>query len=371
MLPRSRRKTRFISRGPIETWLVFRRSIRLSWTGPGCHRIGHWRRSSGHSRPHIPSNFESHFLLQQQIRDLGSGVLEMTYVYHNFSQQGEKATFLAAPWLPLRQSTFPYQYRSLPDGRLQRDQRDWCTGSACTSQPEEISTSGGYFLFSSGSESNSNALAIVYGEDAHQEGQTGVTRFRWGTVRTPTRDLMAASLQKFVRIEPGQVFYHRFFLVLNTLQNSKTIARQLKPYVNQGFLTANPEVPADALLTLKDGQLTVSDPSQSCDGGDLAASVLSNEVPPATEPLSLGPCAQEAILGSISTTARTGWQPLMMVVERNTGRRLATNDPYLLVESHDWSNYEFDDILGWISPTTVSELASNPDPDVAGLFLLR
>ncbi len=319
---------------------------------------------------HIPSNFQSHFLLLQQIRDLGSGVLEVTYVYHNFSQEGEKATFLASPWLPIRHSTFPYQYRSLPNGQLQRDQRDWCIESGCNSTPEAIRNSDGYFLFSSGPDANSNALAIVYGVDANSEGQTGATRFRWGTDRTPTRDLTAASVQKLVRIDPGQVFYHRFFLVLNSLQNSRSIAQQLKPYVNQGFLTTDNEAPADALLTWTNGKLTVSNPSQVCDTGGLPSGVPLDTTPPVTGASQLDSCIQGRTLGMISTTARSGWQPLMMVVQRSTGRRIATNDPYWLVAQHDWSNYAFDDILGWISPTTAAALASDPDPDLAGLFVL-
>lgn len=319
---------------------------------------------------HIPSNFKSHFLLLQQIRDLGSGVLEVTYVYHNFSQEGEKATFLASPWLPLRHSTFPYQYRSLPNGTLQRDQRNWCIESGCNSTPEAIRKSDGYFLFSSGSDANSNALAIVYGVDANQDGQTGATRFRWGTDRTATRDLTAASVQKLVGIQPGQVFYHRFYLVLNSLQNAHSMAQQLKPFVNQGFLAGSSGANPDALLALTNGKLAVSDPSQICNAAALAADAASTATHAVASSSQQSTCTQVKTLGTISQTARSGWQPLMQVVQRSTGRRIVTNDPYWLVQRHDWRNFEFSDILGWVSPATLSALASNPDPEVAGLFLL-
>ena len=225
----------------------------------------------------------------QQIRDLGSGVLEVTYVYHNFSQEGEKATFLAAPWLPLRNSSLPYQFRSVPGGTIQRDQHTWCVGDGCSPQSVPIETTDGFFMFSSGNRPDDSSLTIVFGSDENDEGQTSRTNFRWGTVTTGNRDLTAASLQKKVRIEPGQIFYHRFFLVANTLRNSRVIARQLQPYVSQGFLNPDPNAPTDACFALDNGELD----SQSCASGNA--------------------------LFSTSTTPREGWQPLFAVTKASNG----------------------------------------------------
>jgi hypothetical protein len=194
----------------------------------------------------VPSIYDSSFLLLQQIRDLGSGVLEVTYVYQNASPTQEKATLLAAPWLPIRNSNFPLQFRSLANGQLQRDQRDWCTQSPCDSKPIPVRDSDGFFVFASGSKPDDAAFAIVFGKDQQDDGQTGPTTFRWGTVRTGSRDLTASSLQKRVRIEPGQVFFYRYYLIANSLQNSVAMARELQAHVDQGFLSSG-------ILPLKNG----------------------------------------------------------------------------------------------------------------------
>jgi hypothetical protein len=276
----------------------------------------------------------------QQIRDLGSGVLEVTYVYHNFSQEGEKATFLAAPWLPIRHSSLPYQFRSLPDGTIRRDQRTWCVGDDCGPQAVAIDTTDGFFVFSSGNQPDDSSLAIVFGSDDNNEGQTSRTNYRWGTVTVGNRDLTATSLQKKVRIEPGQVFYQRFFLIANTLRDSRRIAQQLQPYVNQGFLHLDPNASVDACFALVDGELE----STSCSSDD--------------------------VLFSTSTTPHEGWQPLLAVTESPNGQRWFTNDPYRFMRRPYKREYEVDDILGWISPETVDALASHPDPTVADLFVL-
>ncbi len=187
----------------------------------------------------VPSIYDSNFLLLQQIRDLGSGVIEVTYVYQNMSPNREKATFLASPWLPIRNSSFPVQLRSLANGQVQRDQRDWCPASNCKDKPVSIQDSSGYFVFASGTKPDDAAFTIVFGNDEQNAGQTAGTTFRWGTVRTGDRDLTATSLQKRVRIEPGQVFYHRFYLIANSLQNSVNMARELRNHVDQGFLTGS------------------------------------------------------------------------------------------------------------------------------------
>ena len=186
----------------------------------------------------VPSIYSSNFLLLQQIRDLGSGVLEVTYVYQNASPKQEKATFLASPWLPIRHSSFPLQIRSLANGQLQRDQRDWCTQTPCDDKPISIRNSDGYFVFASGNKPDDAAFTIVFGNEQHADGQTAPTTFRWGTVRSGNRDLTAASLQKRVRLEPGQVFFHRYYLIANSLQNSVDMARQLRAHVDQGFLSS-------------------------------------------------------------------------------------------------------------------------------------
>ncbi len=288
---------------------------------------------------HIPSNYKSHFALMQQVRDLGSGVLEVTYVYHNFSREGEKATFLASPWLPLRDSVLPYHFRSVPGGTIQRDQNTWCAGSGCPPQAVAIESTDGFFIFSSGTGADDSAVAIVFGTDDNDQGQTSRTNFRWGTVTNSSRDLMAASLQKKVRIEPGEIFYHRFYLIANSLRNTRIFSQQLKDHVNQGFMNPDPTLPTDACFALNNGEIE----GTSCSSGN--------------------------VLFSTSTVPREGWRPLLAVTD-SSGDRVFTDDPYLLGRRPYQRQYEVEDILGWVSPEAADALASHPDPDVADMFLL-
>jgi hypothetical protein len=48
-----------------------------------------------------------------------------------------------------------------------------------------------------------------------------------------------------------------------------------------------------------------------------------------------------------------------------------TNDPYLLARRPYLNEFDYEDILGWVSPASITELANHPDPAVADLFVLN
>lgn len=284
---------------------------------------------------HIPSNFKSHFLLFQQIRDLGSGVLEVTHAHHNYSTKAETVDFIASPWMPIRHSSLPVQHIG-QGGKLVRAQRNWCATDTCPSTP--IHNTDGYFMFSSGTHADDTAVAIVFGTDVNNEGQSAPSSFRWGTLNMAGRDMTASSLQKRVRINPGQIFYHRLYIVVNTRTNARDIALALQPYVDQGYLTPDPALGESVCLALQGNKVGRTS------------------------------CNQDDVLLRASTTPRNDWVPLLVATKRSTGQQFVTNDPYLLARRPYLREYIHDDILGWISPEDAHELMSHPDPQVAQRF---
>ena len=290
---------------------------------------------------HIPSNFQSHYMLMQQVKDLGSGVLEVTYVYQNFSQNGEKSTFLAAPWIPIRTSSLPFQFISQPNGTIRREQHTFCVHGTCGSQASPVDSTDGFFMFTAGSQPDSQALSIVFGTDQDDEGQTSRTNFRWGTVNEAGRDLTVGSLQKKVRIEPGEVFYQRYFLIANSLRESRILAQQLTPHVSQGFIRnsgGDESNFTDLCFAVEAGQL------QECSGGNQTFEA--------------------------SSTPRAGWQPLLVAERASNGQTFITNDPYRLARRPYQEQYEINDIVGWIPQSTVVDLAFSGDSEIDRLFEL-
>ena len=115
--------------------------------------------------PQIKSVHRSPLLYYTQIRDAGYGVIELTWVVHNFSHRDDVVfDHLNAPWGGTRISSLPYRYVSSPKGDLlQRE------GFLSEHGTANVRDTGGWNISCVSDADDAPCLALVYGRDKHLE----------------------------------------------------------------------------------------------------------------------------------------------------------------------------------------------------------
>lgn len=191
---------------------------------------------------HIPSVFKSGLIYYTTIKDLGDGVIEMTYILKNFGQ--DKINYINVPWGGVRRSVLPDQFVSKPDNTFEL--RDGLFGDKANVVSFEATN--GWFAWSN---PNKLALGLVFGKDANYgkpgSGQRAKSNIVWGNAGSAKRDYNVFSSNMLVNIMPGDMFYARFYFVVGTLQEVAAKAPSLVPQVSYGILspseTASPVLP--------------------------------------------------------------------------------------------------------------------------------
>lgn len=275
--------------------------------------------------PQVRTLHRSPILYYTQVRDAGDGVIELTWVVHNFSTR-EDIVFdhLNAPWGGTRATSLPVHYVSSPAG-------DLLPRSAVFAKKldgaMDVRKTGGWSLACKTEADDSPALALVYGRDRHLEEEQERSRegaeycqyaasvirnFRahypqlyeskwkdWQTRPANSfRNYDVIEMIPRLRLKPGRSIWFRSFLVVNRKDRAAELAKRLVDKVDYGLVSF--DVAATPLLPVfvRDGRFVAS-------GGKPAFEVCARPVP--------------------------GTQPLFVIDNAETGREIATTDPYYFV----------------------------------------
>ena len=102
-----------------------------------------------------------------QTRDVGDGVIEITYAVHNFSVRADIVfDHLNAPLGGTRVTSLPFHYVSSPEGELTDRQK---TRELIIKNGIEVRKTGGWNLSCASEAPGSPSLALVFGRDKHLE----------------------------------------------------------------------------------------------------------------------------------------------------------------------------------------------------------
>jgi len=273
--------------------------------------------------PQVRTLHRSPILYYVQSRDVGQGVIELTWVVHNFSLR-EDVVFdhLNAPWGGTRVTSLPMQRISDPEGKLRRVEEIIPRISGAVN----VRDTGGWNLSSVTEDPDSPALALVFGRDKHWEDQQALAAvggtavqiapslYRhwrhaanlyepgedWGDWRTrPENNFRNYDVMVVIpklRLAPGKSIWYRSFLVVNTRQRAAELAASLVDSVDYGALTFDPD----------DTPLVPAFPDQA-EGDPSPFLLYAHPVP-----------------GSV---------PLFRMAHRETGRQVISSDPYHFVPS--------------------------------------
>ena len=281
--------------------------------------------------PQVRTIHRSPVLYYNQVRDIGNGIIELTWVVHNFSPRDDIVfDFLNAPWGGTRHTSLPCHAISSPDNTLKP--RDAFFPDTKPDGTISLRKTGGWKIASASPDKDSASLALVFGRDKHlEEEQAKAERGEPYTQRGGgvLRDFLAHYPQLYsgiwkdwktrpensfrnydviemipnLTLRPGESIWYRSFLVVNQRNEAAATAQSLVDNVDYGLLrfstTDTPHVP----VYLVDKRVVETAPA----GTQPAVSLFSRPVP--------------------------GSHPVFLLEDTQTGREIISTDLYRFVPS--------------------------------------
>lgn len=209
--------------------------------------------------PQMQTIHRSPLLFYTQVRDAGDGVIELTWVVHNFSVRDDVVfDHLNAPWGGTRVSNLPLNYVSTPSGNLileDIDNEKFANGG-------NVRKTGGFAIASADTKQTSPSLALVYGLDQHLERETAKrknglphTQFKPSLYRSwrangPSykrawKDFKSREANSFrnfqvveiipkLRLKPQSSIWYRSYLVVGGKEQCRQLSQKLVDHVDYG-----------------------------------------------------------------------------------------------------------------------------------------
>jgi len=278
--------------------------------------------------PQVRTVHRSPLLYYTQVRDVGDGIIELTWVVHNFSIRNDVVfDHLNAPWGGTRVTSLPLRYVSSPDGRPVERQHILDASGVMP-----VRKTGGWNLSCASEAKDSPSLALVYGRDRHLEAerarkaagepfcQLTDSLYRDWRAAAPLYDRTwqdwrtrpANSFRNYdvsvvipkLSIRPQTTIWYRSFLVVGRKASVIEQSRSLVDKVDYGLLTFDPERTPLRSVSVHAGKVRT----------DAKASSSASRFEVFTRPVS-------------------GTRPLFLLRNARTGRQVVTTDPYYFVKT--------------------------------------
>ena len=263
-----------------------------------------------------------------QTRDLGDGILELTWMVHNFSVRDDVVFgYLNAPWGGTRHTSLPFHYVASPEGEaLPREQLIAQQTHFPTTL--EFRETGGWKLACATEAADSPALAVVFGRDKNLEAElqkaadgepfcqfkpSGYRDYlagwphydkggAWEDWQTRPEnsfrnyDVVEAAVR--LNLKPGTSIFWRSFLVINRRDKAAELAQSLVDQVDYGLAVFDPATTPMVPVCIRDGKVV--------DSGRPAFELYSKPV--------------------------LGTMPVFLIEQAESGREVLTTDPYVFVQ---------------------------------------
>ncbi|MBI1374294.1 MAG: hypothetical protein GC159_16380 [Phycisphaera sp.] len=256
-----------------------------------------------------PSVHRAPLLYYTQVRDAGAGVVELTWVVHNFATDPDIVfDFLNAPWGGTRWTSLPYCYWSSPDGGPV-DVTD--TRSHANEGTRHYDQLGGWIMRTqSRDDPASPSLGLVIGRDRHasESFQTRRSIYRdyrahpntYALGKRPNehRNYDVVEAIPGCAIRPGATYFFRAFFVVDRFDRAVARCNELVDHVDYGPITFDPA----------STPLVTATPDDKAPTFRLYARPVPNS------------------------------QPLFLLESTETGQRIVTTDPYRLVSTRPFDN---------------------------------
>ncbi|WP_159020753.1 hypothetical protein [Algibacter sp. L3A6] len=205
---------------------------------------------------HIPSLFKSGVLYTTKYKDIGEGILEVTYVIQNFGT--DVLDHLNVPWGGVRSSALRGNFVSRPGGDIEIIYGQ--TGTKNKGDTDSIDATGGYIIYAQDTfSSTSPALGIVFGDKIlkdefsdHNLSKIYYRSAQVGNDRNPRDYTLFTTIAK-IDVKPGETFYYRMYYINGTRDEVQKKANKIKSEVAYGFIT--PTIENTAMVTIEAKEL--------------------------------------------------------------------------------------------------------------------
>lgn len=211
------------------------------------------------AQAHIPSLFKSGIMYTTKHREIGEGVLEVTYIIQNFGE--ETITHINAPWGGVRPSSLRGKFVGLPDGSIEVSEGN--TGTAV--DVRDIDETGGFVIWSEDTTNNSaSSLGLVFGNkvkttelSAHGLRNVFFRLAQVGGDSNP-RDYTLFTVISQINIKRGETFYYRTYYINGTRDFVQEKSNLLAPYSDYGFLELVAEATPTVFISVADSGQALS-----------------------------------------------------------------------------------------------------------------
>ena len=180
---------------------------------------------------HIPNVNPAGLLYYEQLKDLGGGVIELTYVIYNFGHN--TIDYVNTPWGGVRKSVLPATVVGQRNGSIGTVSARW--GDL---KWVDLDATAGWIAWTQDpSDPRSPALALVAGKDNHPRPryQLAPARFRYGTGDAQD-DFEAFEFDPFAKLKSGTGMFFRVYLVIGPFGRVQSLANALVGYARWGLL---------------------------------------------------------------------------------------------------------------------------------------
>jgi hypothetical protein len=271
---------------------------------------------------HIPTNFTSKMLVEQHVKDLGDGVVEISYVYHNFGN--DLINFINTPWVGLNRSNNPIYLVSKTNGDYYEmtENIDW--------QDNIIKNkdTAGWFAVAESNETTARGLGIIVGRNKYRDepfsNRESVVRFG----PQGKNNLTIFSSITFASIEAHTSFFFRYYLVVNTLGKIQQYGNLLADKVEYGTLSFK-ENKVRKIPICKKTISGITRFSRNCEGSTPIFYTYDRLV--------------------------NGGNPIFVLENTSNGSIVYTDNPYELSKKPYDGKAEYLEYLGWAIPASESK----------------
>ena len=296
--------------------------------------------------PQIKTMHRSPILYFTQIRDAGNGVIEMTWVVHNFSVRDDIVfDHLNAPWGGTRVSNLPFKYAVTREKKL-------VDGNSILHEKYntiDVRKTAGWDIACASEAEDAPSLALVYGRDKHLEAervkqksgqpfcQTNHSLYRawrsgkpiykhawkdWQTRPANSfRNYDVCEITPKLKLEPGKTIWFRSYLVVGNKEEVIKTADSLVDHVDYGLIDFAPESTSRIrVFNAPEGlaiQTSTGEAETIIPRGDRG----------------LRPFVQKPF--RLMTKPVPGSQPIFLITDTRTEQPVLTTDPYLFAKQEE------------------------------------
>lgn len=279
---------------------------------------------------HLPRTYsENKLLMNQVIRDLGDGVIEVTIELSKWG--GRQIEMVSAPWAAFRTETVPYVAISNSNGGYEFSKQIFNE-----SVPKKLSDPnvGGWIAYVQNTNKESYGIGIVYGKQNVLDGRSSFVR--WGEYDSPELDGVDGtilSVKRDIDFNTGERLHIKYYLIIGTLS---TIQEKANFFIDKTeIIKEKPSIESAGRIKIcKDKTGSIR---RGClDDSEHIFSTFRNYV--------------------------SGSVPLFLVKDVKKNKSIITSNPYYVSFDPTDKKTDYQNFLGWAMHTLPESMQENKAP---------